>query len=257
MSHLLSERVTPFVITFNEEANLERTLVTLRWARRVVVLDSGSTDTTAEIARGFKNVVWHVRPFDSFKQQCEFGILATGIETEYVLALDADMPLGEGLAEEIETHFLTQDYDGGVLGFTYCVAGQPLRGSLYPPQIRLFRRNKVEIEQAGHGHRFQVTGKLYHFRQRLLHDDRKTLERWGSEQLKYAALEAQRILNSPQRRWRDALRKAGVMPWLIGPYAYWKAGGPLSGAAAIRYAYERVTFESLLAIRLMSAKLGK
>ena len=41
--------VTPLLITFNEIANIERTLAKLDWARRIVVIDSGSTDGTLDI----------------------------------------------------------------------------------------------------------------------------------------------------------------------------------------------------------------
>ena len=43
------EDITPIVITYNEEANIARTLDRLTWARRIVVIDSGSTDETSEI----------------------------------------------------------------------------------------------------------------------------------------------------------------------------------------------------------------
>ena len=45
------------------------------------------------------------------------------------------------------------------------------------------------------------------------------------------------------------------MPVIAGALAYICAGGPFRGAAAVRYAYERAAYESLLAIRLMSLKL--
>src|SRR4051812_31140962 len=83
--------VTPFILTYNEEPNLERTLESLRWAARVVVVDSGSTDRTRTIAERFPNVAWFERRFDDFEGQSRFAIDKTGIDTEYVLALDADM----------------------------------------------------------------------------------------------------------------------------------------------------------------------
>jgi glycosyltransferase involved in cell wall biosynthesis len=249
--------ITPLVLTYNEAPNIGRTLESLRWAERVIVLDSGSTDATEELARSFPNVDWRFRPFDSFKAQTEYGVHQTEIETDYVLALDADMSLGPAVVEEIDTGFLSGKFAGGLFAFQYCIAGQPLTGSLYPAQIRLFRRDLIQVEQVGHGHKFDLSGSIYQFKARLLHDDRKSLERWVAAQLSYSAQELQRIHNAPQPGWRDWLRQSGVMPWLIGPYAYFKAGGPLRGAAAARYAYERVTFECLLALRWLTERLER
>ena len=43
--------ITPMILTFNEEANIGRTLAKLTWARKILIIDSGSTDHTIEIAR--------------------------------------------------------------------------------------------------------------------------------------------------------------------------------------------------------------
>jgi glycosyltransferase involved in cell wall biosynthesis len=248
-------QITPLILTYNEAPNIARTLATLRWASRVVVLDSGSTDETERIARSFSNVDWCVRPFDTFKGQTEYGLQKTGIETEYVLALDADMHLSNALVDEVEHQFLTGSYDGGLFNFEYCIAGHALAGSLYPAQIRLFRLRLIKILQIGHGHKFELTGSVYHFKAPLFHDDRKPLERWISAQLSYSTHELHRIQTQATHHWRDRLRQLGLMPLLIGPYAYLKAGGPWAGAAAARYAYERVIFECLLAHRTLTAKL--
>ena len=45
--------VTPVILTFNERENIDRTLSALHWASDVVVLDSGSSDGTTEIAVSF------------------------------------------------------------------------------------------------------------------------------------------------------------------------------------------------------------
>ena len=104
------------------------------------------------------------------------------------------------------------------------------------------------------GHTFDVSGPVYHCILQF-HDDRKPLERWVESQLSYSALEARRITSRESYRFRDRLRELGVMPMIVGALAYIRAGGPFRGAAAVRYAYERATYESLLAIRLMSSKL--
>jgi hypothetical protein len=68
-------------------------------------------------------------------------------------------------------------------------------------------------------------------------------------------LNAGALQNGGAHGLKDRLRRLGVMPPLMGALAYLRAGGPLSGAAAARYAYERMTAESLLAIRLMDDRI--
>ena len=98
-------RVTPVVLTYNEEPNIGRTLESLRWARQVVVVDSGSTDQTEAIARSFGNMKWFVRAFDTHIAQWQFGVQQTEISSQYVLALDADMQVSDAFLQELENKF--------------------------------------------------------------------------------------------------------------------------------------------------------
>ena len=76
--------VTVVIITYNEIANIGRTLDSLRWARRILVIDSGSTDGTVEAIAGYSNAEVHFRAFDSFARQCNYGLgLAS---TEWILS---------------------------------------------------------------------------------------------------------------------------------------------------------------------------
>ena len=54
------------IITLNEESNLPRTLASVRFAQEVIVLDSGSTDRTLEIAASFPNVKVVSEPWKGF-----------------------------------------------------------------------------------------------------------------------------------------------------------------------------------------------
>jgi glycosyltransferase involved in cell wall biosynthesis len=249
------KQVTPVVLTYNEEPNIGRTLESLRWAREVMVLDSGSTDRTEAIAKSFSNVKWLVRPFDAHVTQWQFAIQQTGISSQYVLALDADMQVTDGFLKEMENDFPWGRAGGGMVPFEYRYHGRKLSGSLCPPQLRLFQRAAVVISQPDHTQCFSEDGEVYRFRQRLIHDDRKPVERWVNSQVAYQLLNEQGLSNGHRRRWRDRLRRAGLMPPIIGALAYLKAGGPFRGAAAARYAYERAVAEGLLAIRLMDVRL--
>src|SRR5260370_4551941 len=158
------KHTTPIVLNFNEEANLRRNLDSLLWAERVVIVDSGSTDETEEIARSYSNVTWHTRPFDSFRAQWQYALDQTSISTEYVLALDADMEVSAKLLEEIAGVFLKGNYDGGMMPIDYRYYGRSLAGAICPPQIRIFRGDAVKVTQLNHGHKFAVAGPVYRFR---------------------------------------------------------------------------------------------
>jgi GT2 family glycosyltransferase len=48
------DEITPMVVTYNKQANIARTLTRFDWDRRILVVDSGSTDATLEIVRFFR-----------------------------------------------------------------------------------------------------------------------------------------------------------------------------------------------------------
>lgn len=256
-----SIQVTPVILTFNEEPNLARTLDSLTWAKRVVVLDSGSTDATPEIAKRYPNVEWHEHPFESFGAQWTYAKTDLMRDGEYALALDADMSVPKETAEEILGAFAKSGCAAGRFRFEYRTSGVPLRGSLYPPDTRLFRRDAVTPGQVGHGHRFFIQGSIYEFRGKLVHDDRKSLERWLANQVGYSRQEEARIAEAADGAgsggWKDKLRVAGIMPFLAFLNGYFKSGGPLCGRASLEYAYQRMTFECILALRLLPPKEPK
>lgn len=249
-------RVTPLILTYNESPNISRTLGSLQWAERVVVVDSGSTDDTESIAKSFSNVSWYVRPFDCHRMQWLYGIKETDIRTDYILALDADMLVPQAFVKEMDDKLLTKDFDGAITPFRYLIMGRELSGSILSAQLRVFNRNKVTVGQEGHTQQFNVGDKVYRFRSPLLHDDRKSLERWVASQLSYSRLEADRMLSGSCTRLRDRIRHSGLMPPIAATLAYIRAGGPFRGRAAARYAYERAAYECLLAIRLQSEQMA-
>jgi glycosyltransferase involved in cell wall biosynthesis len=244
-----ASRVTPVVLTLNEEPNIGRLLEDLAWARTVVVVDSGSTDRTADVARRFGNVRWLVRPFDSHAAQWQFAIGSA--DTDYVLALDADYRVPADFVGELGRSFLPGGFAAGVAGFRYCIHGQPLRGSVYPAKVVVVRRDAVRITQPGHSQVIEADGPQYRFEARLSHDDRKPLQRFVRSQLDYARLEADRLRHTTSPRWQDRLRRTALMPFVAGPGAYLAAGGPLAGWAAVQYACERTLFECLLAMEIL------
>lgn len=93
-------RVSVLILTKDEEVNLPDCLASVAWCDDVLVLDSGSTDRTLEIARqaGARTMV---RPFDNFAGQRNFGLESGNLRHEWVLHLDADERVEPKLRDEM------------------------------------------------------------------------------------------------------------------------------------------------------------
>lgn len=251
------EEVTPLLITFDEMANLERTLAALDWARRIVAVDSGSSDGTLERLRADPRITVLVRPFDDFARQCQAGL--DRVETDWVLSMDADYEPTPALVSEIAVLSPPQDVDGYAIAFDYCVHGHALRGSLYPPRVALHRTRGARYRMDGHGHRVDLRGRVGWINGRIRHDDRKPLSRWLAAQARYAEAEARHLGAARWRElgWADRVRKLVVVaPWLVPLHCLFVKRGLLDGLPGWHYALQRGIAEAVLSLQLIEAKLG-
>lgn len=250
----LSE-ITPLILTYNEEANVARTLAGVAWASYVVVVDSGSSDDTLRHLSERANVTVCERAFDNHTAQWNFGL--DQIRTQWVLALDADYVCPDSLVNELQELEPTQD--AYAANFRYCIYGRPLRGTLYPSRVVLFRADRYRYRQDGHTQVLDVSGPIGQLRSVIDHDDRKPLARWLESQAKYADLEVEKLLATPhaQLGWKDRLRKKIVFaPVLTLLYCLFGKGLVLDGWPGIFYTLQRVYAELLLAMKLVEKKVA-
>jgi len=253
------EQITPLILTYNEAPNINRTLERLVWAKRIVVIDSFSDDSTLEILANYPQVEVYQRSFDTHTLQWNYGLAQ--INTEWILSLDADYILSEELIREIQILFERTDtklLDGYFARFHYCVFGKPLRGTLLPPRQVLFRKNQAIYVDDGHTQLLQVHGKSGMLQAYIYHDDRKSLSRWLWAQDRYMQIEAKKLLNTPsgQLSFGDRLRKQKIIaPFVILFYCLILKGGIFDGWAGWYYAWQRMLAEILLAIRLIESDL--
>ena len=254
------DTITPVILTLNEAANISRTLEGLSWAQNVVVVDSGSVDGTRGIIESYSNTQYFQRDFDSHAQQWNFAISETGIESDWILALDADHSPSNELIEEFAALVPEKNVCGYWVRFIYCVFGRPLRASLYPPLVSLFRRGSGQYIQQGHTQRLRVNGQLKQLKAPMLHDDRKPINQWFSSQQRYMKLEAELITSA---RWQD-LSTSNKLRILIIPapiaalcWSLLVKGAALDGSAGWYYSFQRFIAECILSLQLLSRFINK
>src|SRR5437763_15218637 len=97
MSSSMLDQITPLILTYNEEANIGRTLAQLDWAREIVAVDCSSDDDTLKIVRSFPQARIVLRRFVTHARQSNFVLTQPGIQPPGVVARVADVVLSRQL----------------------------------------------------------------------------------------------------------------------------------------------------------------
>lgn len=212
--------VSAVVLTRDEELNLPACLQSMHeLVAEIFVVDSGSTDSTLEIARSFgATVVPH--EFTGHSAQWQWALANLPLKHEWVLGLDADQRLLPELADEMRELFSapTQlaDYDAFYLTRRNVFRGKWIRwGGYYPKRfIKLFRRARLIHEEADLlDHHFRVTGRVGTLKHDIIEENLKedNIDFWIQKHLRYAQLLAQE-----EGRRRDGQAPTTVRPALFG-----------------------------------------
>lgn len=249
------KKITPLILTYNEAPNIERILQHLEWAKKIIVIDSYSTDETLGILYSYPQIEVFQKKFYSFASQCNYGL--GKISSEWVLSLDSDYVLTDELIDEINALKAETDINSYSVRFKYCVFGKPLRGTLLPPREVLYKREKAIYQDDGHAHQVVVEGNSIILYSYIHHDDRKPLSRWLWAQDGYMVIEAKKLLETPESELSlgDRIRKQKILaPLIIFIYCLILKGGILDGWHGWYYAFQRVLAEILLVIRLIEAE---
>jgi glycosyltransferase involved in cell wall biosynthesis len=261
------------ILTRNEEANLPGCLASVAACEDVVVLDSGSTDRTVEIARAAGARVL-TRPFDNFANQRNHAQAAAGFRHPWVFHLDADERLSPELAAECAALDPAAPVDGWYAAPRMIFHGRWLRRCTDFPawQARCVRAQGFRFIQVGHGQREAPEMRMGYLRGTYDHDISVRDEKeWEARNRRYAAEEAaahlaaedgtsgfRDLLSGPALARRRALKRLSyslpARPLLRFLYQYFLRGGFLDGSGAWRYCrllarYERFAAEELHRLR--------
>jgi len=219
-------KLSVVIITRNEERNLPRCLTSVEWADEIVVVDSGSTDKTPDIARnhGARVFSFGWSGFGPAKQE---GVRQA--EGEWILSLDADEEVPPKLAREIQAK-LNEDSD--IVGYhiprrTQFLGRWIRHGGWYPDLVlRLFRRNRGNFDNAVVHESVRVSGRTARLTHDLLHYCYPSLESYFEKFNRYTTLAAEELHHNR--------KTAGLTKIVINPIAkfikqYCLRGGFLDG----------------------------
>ena len=270
--------ISVVILTLNEAANLPRCLASVAWSDDVVVLDSGSTDATVEVAQAHGARVL-TRAFDSFAGQRNHAMEHAGFRHPWVLHLDADEVVTPALRDELVAIAEAASAACPV----YRVAAKIIfmgrwlkHAGMYPSyQVRFGRAEALRFVDHGHGQReVQPPGQVGTLIEPLEHYNfSKGVNDWFARHLRYADREARLLLAEraqPLRplglfsadvtmRRRALKRLAGrlpMRPWLRFVYAGVLRGGFLDGMAGLRYARMLAIYQQFIDLMVSERKAG-
>lgn len=242
------------IITLNEEANIGRTLKSVQplvadGQGEIIVVDSGSTDKTVEIAKSFGAKVF-TEPWKGFAAQKNSALEKA--QGEWVFSLDADEEVTNELAKAISLslEFLEKkelnNGDGYWLhnqvgikdpdrtdGFTIrrrnFFLGRPLRwGGFYPDaKLRLVRRPLAKFESRSVHEDMMIMSEPAEIWTPILHHAYPTLSGYIEHMNKYSSLGAEMEIEKGRRGF--SLINIVIRPWLTFVYNYFFRLGLLDG----------------------------
>ncbi len=135
-------KISGVILTFNEERNIARCIESIQSVvDEIVVVDSFSTDKTAEICKSY-GVRFEQFPFDGYIEQKNRGLSLT--TNDYVLSLDADEALSPELMKSIQQIKQNWTHDGYTMNRLSNYCGKWIHHSGWYPdrKMRLIDRRK-------------------------------------------------------------------------------------------------------------------
>ena len=185
-------RVSAVIITLNTASQLETCLQSLAFADEIVVVDSGSTDRTVEIARGLGARVVQ-QAWLGYGPQKRLSVEQAS--NDWVLCVDADERISAELRSSIEKALSTSDFRAYEMSRCNRFLGRWLRhGEGYPDWIlRLFDRRSAHWTEDPVHEKVVTEAEVGRLDGDLLHDSAQTLHSYLEKQNRYTSLQAEML----------------------------------------------------------------
>ncbi len=187
----MKNNLSVFLITKQEGKNLDKCLASVpNIADEIIIVDSGSTDNTLEIAKKYGAKIFH-KDFVSFTEQKNFAL--SKCSCTWALNLDGDEYLTPALASEIKrTLDKTTDFDGYFLIRNNIFLGRKMKhsGIARESRLRLVKTKKAKYVGGLVHEELIVEGKTSTLKNTFMHNTYTSIEQYFEKFNRYSTLAA-------------------------------------------------------------------
>lgn len=187
----MAVKISAFIITKNEEKNIENCLRSINWLDEIVVVDDFSEDNTEEICNRY-NVKFYKNRFTGFKDQKEYAMNLTS--NDWVLEIDADERVSVEMKNLIKS-FTDEDFknfDGFEFRRKNYLWGKWIKHTgLYPDyKLRLYNKKKGVWSEQNIHEKFILKGRIRKLKVDILHDQTMSIKQYFEKTIRYNYLSA-------------------------------------------------------------------
>lgn len=219
--------ITAVLLTQNEEKNIVRCIESIKWVDRIILVDSGSTDATCQIAESLGVEVYNHMPFENHGKQFNWATDNIDINTTWIFRVDADEVVTPELANEIRqacNEHKEDDVNAFEMRFKVLFLGKFLKhGGAYPfVKINIFKKGKARFNERPLGDNVELhEGRYLQLKHDCLHYDFKDLSSYVKKHDWYADMEVESYMKDMDSQ--DAnISKAASMRKLLRRGVYYK-----------------------------------
>jgi len=193
--------LTTIILTYNEEIHIRRCLENIsQFSKRIIVVDSPSTDRTTAICAEFSNVEVYAHKWPGNQaQQFNWTLQNIPINTEWVMRIDADEYWTDELIEEANEKIpqLPKSVSAIVLPLGRAFLGKVLKHEDAATMIRVFRNGEAIYDDSlMDEHLVILEGETISFKNKFIDDNRNTLSYFIDKHNKYSDKEAIQLLDA-------------------------------------------------------------
>lgn len=202
------------ILTLNEEHNIADCIASVQRANEVIVVDSGSSDRTAQLATAAGARVT-VHPMRNFADQHNFANAQA--RSDWILSIDADERVTEALMDEVLSVISDTTHDAfWVPTLNIMLGAEILHGGWYPqPHIRLLRRGHGNWGRQVH-ERIAVSGTIGTLKNPIVHHSHPDISAFLQKLDRYTDLEVH--VNAGSSAWLGIKTVVEPAPYFIYKY---------------------------------------